>query len=248
MRAILLFSLSSLLSSCVPISSYKLLETASANTGRKAIQLYTRVLATDSNTVMAYWRRGNEYHKLHRYISAIADFDRGIALDSYFNEGYLLCDRGLAKEALSNFSGAEQDYTAALRFCHPEYASTPRENIYFYRGRTRLKLGDTLSASQDTDSALHYWPHFPRARYQKGRLEVIKGHYQQALTQYLNLGYGNPLAPADAQDEEFTEDVFYYGLLKYKLGEPGYCEYWQAATKYGYAKAAAYEALHCQQK
>lgn len=234
---------------CAPQSSRELLDAGFQANGNKAIQLYSKSLAVgNDDRVEAYWRRGDEYYKLRQYARAIADFDRAIALDSAFNNGYLFGDRGEAKEALADYAGAIQDYTTALRLCHTTEPSTPRENFYFYRARTELKAGDTLAAGRDTDSALQHWEHFPRARFQKGRLEVIKGHYQTALPHFLNQGYGKPLAPEDAADPEFTADVFYYGLLKYKLGDTDYCPYWQAAATYGYAQAATYLAAHCPAK
>ena len=249
MRTLLTASLTCLGAGCTHHQpSRELLEAGSQANGSRAIRLYTKALATGDYPVETYWRRGNEYYKMQQHTQAIADFTAAIALDSAFQDGYLFGDRGLAKEALADYPGAVQDYTTALRLCHTTEPATPRENFYFYRARTELKLGDTLSASRDTDSALRYWAQFPRARYQKGRLEVIGGHYQAALPYFLNPGYGNPLTPEDAADPEFTEDVFYYGLLKYQLGNPDYCLYWQAAATHGYAKAANYLAAHCQQK
>ena len=208
--------------------------------GRKAVQLYTKAISKDKNNVEAYWRRGSEYHKMKQYKNAIADFNKGMKIDSTFNEGYLFGDRGESKEALGDYDGAIQDYTTALKLCVGTYVTTPRENYHFFRARTRLKQGDTALARVDVDSALYYWNSFPRARYMKGRILVIQGNYDEAK-QY----FKGSLDPSYASDKEFIDDVFYYGLLKFKVGDSSYCEYWKAAAKYKYFLATEYIDKYC---
>jgi hypothetical protein len=36
--------------------------------------------------------------------------------------------------------------------------------------------------------------------------------------------FNGSLNPSFASDKEFIDDVFYYGLLKYKTGDSSYCE------------------------
>jgi tetratricopeptide (TPR) repeat protein len=239
LRLIFIFSIL-LLESCSYKTVRQLLDAGFQENGTKAIRLYSKVISKDKNNVEAYWRRGNEYFKMNQYDKSIADFNQAISIDSSFNNGYLFGDRGNTKEALANFSGAIDDYTKALQFCKTTEPSTPRENFYFYRGRARLKLGDTALAAIDTDSALYYWNSFPRARYQKARLLVIKEEYQQAIEYYKGL-----LDPSFADDKEFLEDVFYYGLLKFKMGDSSYCDYWKAAAKYKYSKAIEFVSKYC---
>jgi tetratricopeptide (TPR) repeat protein len=181
---------------------------------------------------------------MKQYEKATADFNKAIQIDSTSNNGYLFGDRGNLKEAIGDYSGAIQDYTTALKLCKTTEPSTPRENFYYYRGRTKLKSGDTASAIIDTDSAIYYWNSFPRAKYQRGRLEVIKGEYQKALDDY-NV---YQLTPDMADDKEFLEDIFYLGVLKFKTGDTTYCKYWAAAAKNNYKIAVEYMLRYCKIK
>jgi len=229
-----------LLTSCSSKTVRQLLDDGFQEDGKKAIRLYSKAISKDQNNVEAYWRRGNEFYKIKRYSDAVADLNKAISIDSAYNEGYLFGDRGLCKEATTRYSEAIEDYTTALRLCKTTEPSTPRENFYFYRARTRLKSGDTTLATADVDSALYYWSSFPRARYMKGRLLIMQEQYSEA-EKYFNAS----LDPSSASDKEFIEDVFYYGLLKFKTGDSSYCEYWNAAAKYNYPLATKYIDQHC---
>jgi tetratricopeptide (TPR) repeat protein len=239
-RNIFIFSIIISLTACSHKTVSELLEDGFEEDGNKAIRLYSKAISKDKNNVEAYWRRGNEFFKMKKYDKSIADFNKAIEIDSSFNNGYLFGDRGNAKEALDDLNGAIQDYTTALRLCKITEPSTPRENFFFYRGRTNIKLGETTSAMMDTDSAIYYWNFFPRARYQKGRLEVMKGNYKTAFEYY-----SNPPTPSLASDKEFIDDVFYYGLLKFKTGDTTYCDFWRAAAQNNYLKANEYITKYC---
>lgn len=228
------------LTSCSSKTVRQLLDDGFQEDGKKAIRLYSKAISKDKSNVEGYWRRGDEYYKMKRYVNAIVDFNKAISIDSAYNEGYLFGDRGLCKEATANYPEAIEDYTMALRLCKTTEPSTPRENFYFYRARTRLKNGDTAFAMLDVDSALYYWSSFPRARYMKGRFLVMKGQYNEA-EQYFK---GSP-DPSYADDKEFIDDVFYYGLLKFKTGDSSYCQYWRAAAKYNYSLATEYVEKYC---
>jgi tetratricopeptide (TPR) repeat protein len=161
------------LTSCSSKTGRQLIDDGFQEGGKRAIRLYAKAISRDNNNVEAYWRRGGEYYKMKRYNDAIADFNKAISIDSAYNEGYLFGDRGLCKEATANYSEAIEDYTTALKLCKTTEPSSPRENYYFYRARTRLKNGDRTLAMSDVDSALYYWSSFPRARYMKGTLLVM---------------------------------------------------------------------------
>lgn len=229
-----------ILTSCSHKTVRQLLDDGFQEDGAKAVRLYTNAISKDKNNVEAYWRRGNEFYKMKQYDKSIADFDKAISLEPSFNNGYLFGDRGNTKEAMNDLKGAIEDYTTALRLCKTTEPSTPRENFYFYRGRTNLKLGDTTSAIIDTDSALFYWNTFPRARYQKARLLVMEGKYEEAIPYYKG-----GLDPSSADEKEFIDDVFFLGLLKFKTGDTTYCNYWKAAAKNNYQKAIEYVSKYC---
>ncbi len=230
--------------------SYKpvaqLIEEGEETTGKEAIRLYTQALANEPTNVRVFWRRGDEYAKTDQLEKALADFTQAIALEPTYNAGCLFGDRGEVFEAKNNLPEAIRDYTTALAVCRrtlsPDLPSTPMENFYFYRGRARLKAGDTTAALVDTDSAIFYYGKFPRAHYQRARLAVIRGDYGRALADY-QVG---SLVPEDAADEEFVDDVFYLGLLKFKRQDSTYCAYWAAAAQHHQKKAKVYLAKYCQ--
>jgi len=186
-----------------------------------------------------------EYAKRGQSQQAIADYTHAISIEQTFNAGYLFGCRGESFEALQQLPQAIRDYTTALSVCRrgmtPDLPSTPMENFYFYRGRARLKAGDTTAALLDTDSAIFYYPKFARARYQRARLAVIRGDYDRALADY----HVGSLEPEDAADAEFVDDVFYFGLLKFKRQDPTYCAYWAAAARHQQQKAQAYLTKYC---
>jgi tetratricopeptide (TPR) repeat protein len=232
-----------LLTGCSNKTVRQLLDNGFQEDGAKAVRLYTRAISKDKNNVEAYWRRGNEYYKMKEYDKSIADLNKAISIEAAFNNGYLFGDRGNTKEAMNDLKGAIEDYTKALFFCKTNEPSTPRENFYFYRGRTHIKLGDTASAIKDTDSALYLWNTFPRAKLQKARLLVMKEKYEDAIPYYTGF-----LDPSSADDKEYLEDVFYLGLLKFKTGDTTYCDYWKAAAKNRYPKAIEYVSKYCKKE
>jgi tetratricopeptide (TPR) repeat protein len=242
-RFTLSLSIIFLLQSCIQKTVRQLLDDGFQEDGAKAIRLYTKAISKDKRNVEAYWRRGNEYYKTKQYDKSISDFNNAISIEPSFNNGYLFGDRGNTKEAMNDLNGAVEDYTTALLLCKTTQPSTPRENFYFYRGRAKLRLGDTASAIVDTDSALYYWNSFPRARYQKARLLVMQEKYQEAIPYYQG-----GIDPSFADDKEFLEDVFYLGLLKFKIGDTTYCDYWKAAAKNNYPKAFDYVSKYCKSK
>lgn len=130
----------------------------------------------------------DEYAKTDQPEKALADFTHALALESTYNAGYLFGDRGAVFEAKKNLPEAIRDYTSALAICRktlsPSLPSTPMKNFYFYRGRARLKAGDTTAALVDTDSAIFYYDKFPQAHYQRARLAAIGGDYECALVDY----------------------------------------------------------------
>jgi tetratricopeptide (TPR) repeat protein len=231
---------------CTHYTSGQLVEKGveESNSSRVAIKWYSRAIRKDSGNVEAYWRRADVYFRRNQYNESVADLNKGISIDSAFNVGYLFGDRGNLFEEKGDYLGAIRDYTIALRFCPPSKPSTPRENFFFYRSRTKLKIADTAGALMDNDSAIFYWKDFTRARYQRGRLEVIRGDFLKATLDYQVY----PLTPDMADDKEYLADVFYLGYLKFKTGDTSYCSYWKAASANGFPIASDYVRRYCSGK
>lgn len=215
-----------------------------SNSSKRAIKWYSQAIRNDPNNVEAYWRRADVFFRRKQYAKSISDLNKAILLDSSYNVGYLFGDRGNVLEEKGDFSGALSDYTIALRFCPPSDPSTPRENFFFYRSRTKLKMEDTAGALIDNDSAIFYWKDFLRARYQRGRIEAIKGEFQKAMSDY----QVSPITPDMAGDKEFLADVFYFGYLKFKTGDTSYCPFWKAAASNGLPIAINYITKYCSGK
>jgi tetratricopeptide (TPR) repeat protein len=222
-----------------------LVEEGEETTGTEAIRLYTEALGIEPTNVRALWRRGDEYAKTDQPQKALADFTQAIAVEPTYNAGYLFGDRGEVLEATNHLPEAIQDYTTALAVCRrtlsPSQPSTPMENFYFYRGRARLKAGDTTAALVDTDSSIYYYHKFPRARFQRARLAVIRGDYDQALADYKVGGLG----PGDTEFQDYADDFFYLGLLKFNRQDTSYCTCWAAAARHNQQRAKAYLAKYC---
>jgi tetratricopeptide (TPR) repeat protein len=145
-----------------------------------AIQDYNEALAFNPNSVIEYCPRGNAKMKLGDYLGAIQDYNKSIDVIPIFSEAYFR--RAVVKDILKDYEGAQKDYDK-FREMSPEDITTyfnmgreqyyyskdrlvaihyfdfaidmnPRDDSsYFYRGNSKLNLGDKSGACLDWKKA-----------------------------------------------------------------------------------------------
>lgn len=204
--------------------------------GKKGIKGFTKLLQTDSNNAELYWRRGYEYYRTNQYRHAIFDFNKAILKDSTFNHSNVLADRGLAKEMLGMYNEAITDFTAAIAYAFTQDTTIPQghEKYYYHRARTKFKLGDTLNAIIDLDSALVWWTQFYHARKLRAMLLASTGEYNKAMDDYNFLLYKWNGNGEFSMTKEYAIDFYWRGVTKQKLGDSTYLTDLVAAEKLKY--------------
>lgn len=100
------------------------------------------------------------------------------AINNGFKEQQVYYNRGLYKLIAGNYSGAIDDYTAAIEL--------KKDNALAYhdRGTAKRKLGDMQGALYDYRMATNYEHNFPMAFNNMGSVKIILGDYDGALEDY----------------------------------------------------------------
>ncbi len=93
-----------------------------------------------------YTNRGQEYYLANDNDRAMADFNRGIAVDR--NQPLLFGNRGNVHHRKEALAAALADYSEAIRL-DPQFTAA-----YTSRGRVHRKLGDEQKARRDFETAL----------------------------------------------------------------------------------------------
>lgn len=109
----------------------------------------------------SYFLRGHAKYHLKDYLGAIEDFSQAIKSDE--ETVYVPCDssqrqegiidsetylyRGLAKFHISDYQGAINDLNITIQH------STDNKKAYFYRGSSKLKLGDISNGTLDIEKS-----------------------------------------------------------------------------------------------
>lgn len=100
---------------------------------RRAVAIYTSLLAQPTPLPVAYNNRGYAYLMLTEYAQAIPDFNQAIAVDSY--TAYAYNNRGLARLRLGQAVEGQADIEHGLRLDpHNAYAHRNLGICYFERG------------------------------------------------------------------------------------------------------------------
>ena len=97
----------------------------------EAVQRFGKLIERRPEFAEAHYKRGNALNRLGRWLPALADYDRALALDSCHANAY--CNRGTVFERLARWNEALDSYDRALSlnpsdaFAHYNRASVLRE-------------------------------------------------------------------------------------------------------------------------
>jgi predicted O-linked N-acetylglucosamine transferase (SPINDLY family) len=146
----------------------------------EAVERFGKLIERRPEFAEAYYKRGNALNRLGRWPSALADYDRAVALESCHANAY--CNRGTVLERLGRWSEALDSYDRALSlnpgdaFAHYNRASVLRE------------LNRPTEAMDSYDQALALRQDYVEAYVNRGhllqelsRLEEAAASYSKAL-------------------------------------------------------------------
>lgn len=145
-----------------------------------AIQDYTKVIQLDPLDQEAYFNRGMCKVKLEDHQGAIADFTKAIEINPKFEQGQAYLHRAVAKYNVGDTKGSEEDFNYVVElFPHSKDVYLNRgmfylehdmgeraladfdkglqfskdKDLYYYRGLSKLMLGDRGAACEDFKKA-----------------------------------------------------------------------------------------------
>jgi tetratricopeptide (TPR) repeat protein len=191
--------------------------------GKKAVHMYSQAIQLDTTSAEAYWRRGDEYHRLKKYRLAMKDLNKSLYLDSGFSYGQVISDRAQTFEMMHNYADAIDDFTKAINYAlNNDTAHQSVEQYYYFRARTKLKYYDTASAMVDLDSAIYFWQSYHFARKLRARINTIRGNYKKAMADYNYMLFRENGAIDFPRDKQSAADYYYRGLAKKNSGDPTY--------------------------
>ena len=142
----------------------------------QAIEQWSLVLDHDPFASEALLRRGINYHNLHRYAEALADFDRALQLAPNLPE--LLFSRGFSYFAFGRPQQAISDFSRALEL------DAGYGRAYHRRGVCFLKLGDDEAALRDLSRAIELVPADPDIHYDRAGYFADRRMFKDALADY----------------------------------------------------------------
>jgi len=113
--------------------------------------------------------RGILYSMLDEPQMAIADYDKGIAMEPGLGEAYV--DRGAALIVLSRYDEAIQDIDKGIAM-----GSNKLQFAYYDRGLAQEALGNFRAAYEDYKKATEIDPEFTLASSELARFRVVRPH------------------------------------------------------------------------
>ncbi|MCB0662661.1 MAG: tetratricopeptide repeat protein [Saprospiraceae bacterium] len=146
----------------------------------EAAQVYNLLL--DFNPMMdkARFNRGYCHLQSGRYVSAKADFEQVLLKNQYDFEALEM--HGLACFYNGEFGNAIQDFSAIL-----EKQDNP--NVYLYRARTYLRIGDADAAFFDIQNCLEFGgSQTGEIAWIYGEIMMARKQYPMAIDQFLTAG------------------------------------------------------------
>ena len=113
--------------------------------------------------------RGILYSRLDEPQMAIADYDKGIAMEPSLGEAYV--DRGASLIVLSRYDEAVQDIDKGIAM-----GSNRLQIAYYDRGIAQEALGNVRAAYEDYKKATEIDPEFTLASSELARFRVVRRH------------------------------------------------------------------------
>jgi tetratricopeptide (TPR) repeat protein len=143
---------------------------------KKAIELYTRVIQTNSCDEEAYNNRGTCYYRMKEYQKAMADFTQAIEINpskanSYTNRAGCYLELGDIQKALQDDNKSiELNAGSAISFNN--------------RGDTYLKLRKYKEAIRDFTYAIKLSPDYSKAYHNRGIAYLEQKDYKKAISDF----------------------------------------------------------------
>jgi len=165
---------------------------------KNSVNFWTDVIEHYPDNKIPYNNRGYMYNEFGQYKEAIADFNKGISLDSTYGRLYL--NRGLAYARQKMYDLAMADYTKSIKY------DTTEQQTYMNRGGIYTDvLGKYDSGISDFQHALRINPENVEAIDNLGVSYFKKEDYDKALEWY---NKSLALKPDDGK-------VYYFRALVY---------------------------------
>ena len=138
----------------------------------KAIATYEKALNFDDENFDAYVNRGITYARQKRYAEALADLEKAVQLKpddvkGLLNRASIKMEAGQYQQALEEFNGLAQKF--------------PNPDVFFKRGFSLYKLGQTDKAIADYNKAIQLNPNYAAAYFNLSVLYSEAGDRQKAL-------------------------------------------------------------------
>ncbi len=111
---------------------------------RRAIELYTDVIAAEPTNGKWYFYRGQDFSMLNDYKSADADYSKAIALTPQYFDAYL--SRAILHQTFNEPEKSINDFNQALRYVKDE---AMKSFIYNNRGNSKIHRRDLQGAYND---------------------------------------------------------------------------------------------------
>ncbi len=127
-----------------------------------AIELYSTLVERLPGFAEGFYKRGNAYNRLGRFVAALADYDQAVALDPSYANAF--CNRGTVLERLERWDEALSSYDRALSL-------NPQDSLAHYNRASVLRALDRIAeALQAYDRALALNPKYVEALVNRGHL------------------------------------------------------------------------------
>jgi len=140
------------------------------------VELMTKIIMLDKNSVGAYYSRGYAYYQLAKYAEAIEDCDRAIVLDEKCGVAYTI--RGNTYSSMKENAKAFDDYKRAIELDEDSAGN------YNNRGNLYYKLKLFAKALEDYNRAIELEKDSPVYYNNRGNLHYDLDKYTKALEDY----------------------------------------------------------------